>query len=462
MRFLYNILFPVAFALMAPYYFWRLWRRGNWAQGFAQRFGSFDRNIRQAVTNRDVIWIHAVSVGEANVCIELVKALESRLPNAKIVVSTTTTTGMAELRKKLPGNVGKIYYPIDRKKYVRWAFSAIHPSAVILVETEIWPNFLWRAAELRVPVFLVNARLSKRSQSRYRALSFFFRPLFSSIAGVGAQTDEYADGFVGLGCRKEVVRVTCSMKFDAARLNTARNFDAAGLLGQVGVPKDAIILVGGSTHEGEEEMLAQQYLRLRRKHPRLFLVLVPRHFERTRQLGRALGKRLKLFYRSEVLPETQLPPGSIDALLVDTTGELMSFYQQASVVFVGKSMASQGGQNPIEPAALGKAVVFGPHMQNFRDVTHLFADEEAAIQVRNAAHLESTLDELLANKERRLALGKAAWRVVDRNCGAVGRTLDMIVPQMAARGFYVAKPDSGQMPSSSQTDDILGAAQSMA
>lgn len=438
MRLLYNLLFPVAFLAMAPYYFWRLWRRGNWVQGFAQRFGGFDKNIRQAVTNRDVIWIHAVSVGEANVCIELVRALEARLPNAKLVVSTTTTTGMAELRKKLPGHIGKIYYPIDRQKYVRWALSAVHPSAVILVETEIWPNFLWRAEEIRVPVFLVNARLSRKSLPRYRALRPFFRPLFATLTGVGAQTEEYARQFVQLGCRPEAVRVTGSVKFEAAKLDVAKTLDAAALLRQVGVPVDALVMLGGSTHDGEERMLVKQYLRLRQKFPKLFLVLVPRHFERAREIGRDLGRELKVYYRSEIEAGTSLPPGSIDALLVDTTGELMSFYREASVVFIGKSMTAQGGQNPIEPAALGKAVVFGPNMQNFADISKLFVEGGGAVQVQSPQELETTFQQILEDPVRRDALGAAAQRIVESNRGAVDRTLDMIIPHMADRGLYVA------------------------
>lgn len=452
MRLLYNLLFPLAFLAMAPYYFWRLWRRGNWVQGFAQRFGTFDKNIRQAVTNRDVIWIHAVSVGEANVCVELVRALEARLPNAKLVVSTTTTTGMAELRKRLPGHVGKIYYPIDRKKYVRWALSAMHPSAIILVETEIWPNFLWRAGELRVPVFLVNARLSRKSLPRYRALRSFFGPLFATLSGVGAQTEEYARQFIQLGCQPEAVRVTGSMKFEAAKLDATKSLDVAGLLRRVGVPSDALILLGGSTHQGEERMLAEQYLRLRRTFPNLFLVLVPRHFERSSDIGRDLKRHLKLYYRSEIEPGTAMAPGSIDALLVDTTGELMSFYREATVVFVGKSMMAQGGQNPIEPAALGKVVVFGPNMQNFADISRLLVDEGGALQVQSPAEMETVLADLLTNHDRRTALGDAARQVVEKNRGAVERTLDMIIPHMADRGLYVAP----QQASAARKPGVLG------
>src|SRR5262249_48386745 len=151
-----------------PYYFWRMQRRGNWTDGFAQRFGKYDAKFKQSITNRHTLWLHAVSVGEVNLCTQLIRALEPRLPNVKIIVSTTTTTGMGELQKKLPTHIGKIYYPIDRKLYVMRAMSVIHPEAIVLVEAEIWPNFIWRAQSLNMPLFLVNARLSDKSFAGYK------------------------------------------------------------------------------------------------------------------------------------------------------------------------------------------------------------------------------------------------------------------------------------------------------
>src|SRR5438445_9890608 len=159
-RTLYNILFAIFFALSSPYYFVRMRRRGNWQPGFRQRFGKYDSKFKQAITNRHVLWMHAVSVGEVNLCTQLIGALEPRLPNLKIVVSTTTTTGMAQLERKLPTRISKIYYPIDRRACVARALGAVSPDAVVLVESEIWPNFLWRLRDLGTPLFLVQSRLS--------------------------------------------------------------------------------------------------------------------------------------------------------------------------------------------------------------------------------------------------------------------------------------------------------------
>ena len=432
-RTLYNILFTICFALSSPYYFLRMRRRGDWKRGFAERFGKYDAKLKQAITNRYTVWMHAVSVGEVNVCTHLIRALERRLPNLKVVVSTTTTTGMGELRRKLPNHISKIYYPIDRRHFVSRAFHTILPEAIVLVEAEIWPNFLWRARDRGIPVFLVNARLSDRSYRGYRRFGFLFRPLFRSLAGVGAQNEADAARLRKLGCRQEAIRIVGSMKFDSAKLEERRLLDVPALLRQAGVVPGARLLVGGSTHAGEEAVLAEQFLRLRARFPDLFLVLVPRHFERSREVGRELEARgVKFAYRSEITGHTQFEPGEIACLIVNSTGELRYFYEHATVIFIGKSLAGQGGQNPIEPGALGKAMVFGPNMQNFAEVVRGFLEQNGAVQARDAAELERVLGELLGDESRREQLGQNALKVVHENLGAVDRTVDMIVQHLAA------------------------------
>jgi 3-deoxy-D-manno-octulosonic-acid transferase len=435
----YNILFTVFFLLSSPYYFMRMRRRGNWQNGFAQRFGKFDSKLKQAITNRHVLWMHAVSVGEVNLCTQLIRALEPRLPNLKIVVSTTTTTGMAELQNKLPTHISKVYYPIDARGCVTRALSTIHPDIVVLTEAEIWPNFLWRANDLNTPLFLVNARLSDRSFRGYKRFGFLFKPLFASFAGVGAQNEEDAARLRQLGCRPEAIHVVGNLKFDAAKLDERRRLDVPAMLAQLGVANGASIIVGGSTHPGEGGILAETFLRLRPRFPKSFLVIVPRHFERSREVGRELTAcGLKFAYRSEITASTQFRPGELDCLLVNTTGELKHFYEHASVVFVGKSLTVEGGQNPIEPGALGKAMIFGPHMQNFADIARSFLDHDAAVQVGDAAELEQALGNLLGDAKRRELLGHNAVEVVRENLGAVERTVDMIVNHVGGSDLYVA------------------------
>ena len=438
-RTLYNILFTIGFVLSSPYYFVRMRRRGDWQKGFFERLGWYETKLKQAITNRDVLWMHAVSVGEVNVCTQLIRALEARLPNLKIVVSTTTTTGMGELRRKLPTHISKIYYPIDHRRFVGRALGAIRPEAIVLVEAEIWPNFLWRARDHGMPVFLVNARLSDRSYRGYRRFGFLFRSLFAGLAGVGAQNEADAAKLRQLGCRPEAIRIVGSLKFDAARLDERRLVDVPALLRQAGVKPGARLIIGGSTHAGEEAILAEQFLRLRARFPDLFLVLVPRHFERSREVGRELEARgVKFAYRSELVSREAFAPGEIDCLVVNTTGELKHFYEHATIIFVGKSLTAEGGQNPIEPGALGKAMVFGPNMQNFAEVVRGFLQQDGAVQVQDAAELEKALSDLLADDARREQLGRNALKVVHENLGGIERTVDMIVERFADGEMFVA------------------------
>jgi 3-deoxy-D-manno-octulosonic-acid transferase len=438
MRLLYNILFLVFFALSSPYYFFRLWRRGNWQRGFGQRFGQYDTKLKQSITNRHIIWMHAVSVGEMNVCMQLIRALEPRLPNVKFIVSTTTTTAMAELQKKLPPHIGKIYYPIDRRKIVGRALNIIHPDAIILVEAEIWPNFIWRARGMGIPLFLVNARLSDRSFPRYKKYGFLFRQLFGSFTGVGAQNEIDARRLQEVGCRPAAIHNVGSLKFDAARLEGRRTLDVPAMLAQFGVPANAPIIVAGSTHDGEEAILGRLFLNLRQKFPDLFLIIVPRHFERAKEAASDLTKQgIKFFYRTELNPDTKFEPGELDCLLVNTTGELRYFYEHATVVFVGKSLTAKGGQNPIEPAALGKTVVFGPQMQNFADVVKIFLAGDGAVQVDDVAELEKTIGELLSDAARREELGRNGQRIVKEHQGATERTVEMILEGLAGKDLYI-------------------------
>ena len=438
MRIFYRVLFAVFFWLSAPFYFLKMWRRGNWRPGFGQRFGKYSAKIKQALTNRHIVWFHAVSVGEVNICTQLIKAIEPRVPNVKIVVSTTTSTGMGELEKHLPSHVTRIYYPVDFRGTTVRSLATVHPEAIVLVEAEIWPNFLWRAFEREIPVFLVNARLSDRSYRGYKRFGFLFRPIFAQFAGVGCQNEADAARLRELGFRPEAIHVVGNLKFDAAKLNERSLLDVAALLKQIGVAPGRQIIVAGSTHSGEEEILGGILKKLKPKFPSAFLVVVPRHVERSRDAARGLEKHgLRFMFRSDVNVRTKLAEGSLDALLVNSTGELRYFYEQADVVFVGKSLTAEGGQNPIEPGALGKAMVYGPNMQNFPAIVAAFAAGNGAVQVQDAAGLEKALEHLLSDEKGRDELGARAKEIVLKNLGAADRTVDMILPHLHEQEVYV-------------------------
>ena len=431
MRTLYNLVFAIGFVLAAPFCLFKMWRRGDWLQGFSQRFGKYESRLKQRLTNRHTLWFHAVSVGEVNLCTQLIHAIEPRVPNLKLIVSTTTSTGMGELKKKLPSHIERIYYPIDRRKYVNRAMAVINPEAVILVEAELWPNFIWGLQNRGIPHFLVNARLSRRSFFGYRRFRFLFRPLFARFTGVGAQTEADAARLRELGFNPAAIHVVGNLKFDAARLVDRGVVDVVGLLRQVGVEDDAPILVGGSTHAGEELILLEVARRLRQQFPGLFLVLVPRHMERGGEVGRELkASKATFVYRSEINPLMRRERGDLECMIVNTTGELRFFYERADVVFVGKSLTAEGGQNPIEPAALGKPVIFGPNMQNFAQIVREFIRWDGAIQIQDVAGLERALSELFANPARRAELGRNAVKVVKENQGSLEKTVEMILAHL--------------------------------
>lgn len=444
MRFWYNFFFTIFFVLSAPYYFRRMHRRGNWQSGFQERFGKFPTRLKAVLTNRHTIWIHAVSVGEVNMAMHLIRGIEERLPNLKIVVSTTTSTGMGELRAKLPTHIEKIYYPIDRRAYVSRALRVVNPEAIVLVEAEIWPNFLWSARSRGIPTFLVNARLSDRSFRGYRRFGFLFRRLFASFTGVGVQNDSDRQRLLALGARPEAVRVVGNLKFDAVVLSERPSLDVASLLRKLGVSPADPVIVAGSTHAGEEAILARVFKKLRAEFPKLFLIVVPRHFERGRDAGRDIeSEKLRLVYRTEMSAETTFASGQVDCLLVNTTGELRYFYEPATAIFVGKSLSGEGGQNPIEPASLAKPVLFGPNMQNFPSIVQAFLRADAAVQVRDEAELERELRELLRDPKRRETLGARALQVVKENKGSIDRTVDMIVEHLKDDDIYVAERRGG-------------------
>ena len=431
MRFWYNLFFTLFFYLSAPYYFRRMRRGGNWKAGFNERFGKYDTYLKTAITNRHTLWMHAVSVGEVNIATELIPALETRMPNLKIVVSTTTSTGMAELKKRLPSHVHKIYYPIDRRKFVSRALRVVSPEAIVLVEAEIWPNFLWGAKSRGIPTFLVNARLSDRSFRGYRRFGLLFRPLFAQFTGVGVQNEADRERVIALGCRPESVHVVGNLKFDGAVLAERSGLNVDALLKQAGVQDHDYVIVAGSTHAGEEAILARVFQRLRKDFPNLFLVIVPRHFERGKDAAKDIEREgLRVAYRSEFSSNTIYKPGDLDCLLVNTTGELRFFYQTATAIFVGKSLAGEGGQNPIEPGALGKPIVFGPNMQNFESIASAFVQNKGAIQVRDESGLEKAFRELLASEDLRREIGRNALAVVEKNKGSIDRTVDMIVEHL--------------------------------
>lgn len=423
--FLYNLLFPIVFICMLPKFISRMLKRGGYGQHFEQRLGHFGHNTKQRLRTHQRIWVHAVSVGEIYVALRFIKAYRQRHPNTFFALSTTTSTAHAIGRKELDERDVLFYFPVDLPVIIRKVLRIITPQRIVLVEGEFWPNLIRLADKQDIPISLINGRLSASSHRGYRRLRSLTADMLGRIDPICVQGELDAERLIDIGAPKDRVHVMGTVKFDVAEPDPAGARAAAVLLQKIHVTKRATILLGGSTWPGEEAILLDLYLKLRTQHPELFLILVPRHMERSAEVVELLESRNVSFARRSEIDRFK-GPSSPDLLLVDTTGELRNFYAQANVVFVGKSLTQHGGQNPIEPAMEGKAVVVGPNMENFPAVMAELLRRDAIVQVGSGEELEQAVAQLLVNEIDRLALGERAACAVRENQGVIERTVELL------------------------------------
>ncbi len=420
---IYNLLFPIGFLFMLPKFLTRMARRGGYRRHFEQRFGIYGENTAARLAEARHIWIHAVSVGELFVALRFIEEYRKRNPESRFVLSTTTSTGHTLAEKKLAACDVLIYFPLDLPVVMNRVFNVINPLKLILVECEFWPNLVRQAHKRGIPVALINGRISDSSFKGYMRLRPFTRRLLEMMDPVCMQGRQDAERILAMGARPETVKILGTAKYDLPPPAADADSKARAVLKTISVPEDALILVAGSTWPGEEEVLCRIYKTLREKHPELFLVLVPRHAERRDEVVRTLeAQGLSYALRSKLDGGAAKP----DVLVVDTTGELMSFYAASDVVFVGKSLCEHGGQNPIEPALFGKAVVVGPNMENFPSVMDDFLSAKALRQVKDSQELESAVGELLADSSACAQLGAAARGVIGSRQGVITKMVDLI------------------------------------
>lgn len=417
---LYNLLFPLAFLLMLPKFISRMARRGGYKKHFEQRFGIYGHGTAARLSHDRRIWIHAVSVGELFVGLRFIEEYRKAHPEALFVVSTNTSTGHKLAEQKLDSRDVLIYFPLDFPFVMKRVFRALNPVRLILVECEFWPNMIREAQCRNVPVSLINGRISDSSFRGYQKIHLFTDPLLKMIDLFCMQGRQDAERVVALGARPETVKVIGTAKYDLPPPAADAAAPAQAVLQEAGVPDDALVLLGASTWPGEEEALCKIYKTLREKVSGLFLVLVPRHAERREDVVRAIeGQGLTCSLRTQ-------GASSADVLVIDTTGELMSFYAAADVVFVGKSLCQHGGQNPIEPALFGKPVVVGPNMENFPSVMDDFLSAQAIRQVDGFQTLEKAVGELIADSASREKLGAAARQVVESQRGVIEKMVEQV------------------------------------
>jgi 3-deoxy-D-manno-octulosonic-acid transferase len=439
MYFIYTMMLGFALIIAFPYY---LIRFRKYLPTLSDRLG-----FLQVPQLQNAIWIHAVSVGEVKAVERLLERLRQESPRRSLVVSTATPAGQELARQRHDIIDYTFYFPIDFPWCVKKALDRIDPQTVIIAETEIWPNFLRACRGRGTRVVMINGRISDKSFARYRLVKRWLRKVFEDYTIIGMQSDMDRRRIEAIGANPQKVTVFGNLKYDVVGTNRPVEPALAAVL-----QSWKQIWIAASTMPGEEDFVLNAYAELRASHPQLKLVIAPRHASRfdaveemvkRRQIACSLRTRLN--ERSECKPDAKRKRdsaqpqhraqpvwnGAADVLILDTFGELASVFQYATVVFMGGSLVPKGGHNLLEPAMHRKPIVFGPHMENFRDMARLFLDANGGVQIHDSAELASATRELLSNESKALELGRNAQRIVHQNTGATDRVLQFLQPQAA-------------------------------
>lgn len=396
--------------------------RRKYHRGFLMRVGIFPQGVIAKLKGRRVVWLHTVSVGEAQAAGALVRNLRQGYPDYFLLISTVTRTGN-EIAQRLIGPEGLVIYsPLDIGFVVRRVANLINPRLFIIAETEIWPNLIINLAKKGVAVVLVNGRISRNSFRGYKIIRPFLKKVFPRFSLFCMQTKEDAQRIISLGADEDKVKVTGNMKFDIQP--TAHSPQSIDL----GLKQNEQLFIAGSTHRGEEKIILQAYRELIGNHPALRLLIAPRHIERTQEIERLIsGFGFKPQRVSEYISNEQRTTNNERPILIlDTVGQLKDLYAFAEFVFIGGSLIRHGGQNPIEPAVFSKPILFGPYMSNFSNVARAFLNKKAAVTVKDARQLKNNCLRLLDNPVLRKELGERAKEVVRENKGATLKNTELI------------------------------------
>ena len=417
------------FFISLPWLVWRFVFKGKNRRGWKQKlFGMVAVSKKQSNAKR--VWLHAVSVGEVHLLKTLVRQLLEANRDLEVVISTTTETGYDRAIALFGDRHQVCFFPFDFSWAIRNVFKRIDPDLLVLAELELWPNLIHLAAELDLPVVVVNGRLSKNSHRNYRRFGFLTRAMFENLHYVAAQDDISAERFVDSGCALQRVSVTGNLKYDAIETNrTNAKSDACRVIArEFGISDSDQILIAGSTQIEDEEVSVDAWLELRKTIDNLKLIIVPRHPDRIAEVEKLLSSRglnanRRSHHRSSV--------SDSDILIVDVIGELSGWWALADVAFVGGSMGSRGGQNMIEPAAYGIPVCFGPNTSNFRSTVDGLLSADAAKMVRDADDLVRFASAMLNDEFKSSAIGARAQEFVLQSRGAVDQTVKLIAESLS-------------------------------
>ena len=441
---LYSVLSFAVLLILSPYFLYQAIRHQKYIGSFGQRFGFLPVSFN--LDGDESIWIHAVSVGEVLTARPLIAELRRRYPRLKLFLSTTTMTGQRLAKRDLRDIDGVFYFPFDWTFTVRRTLNLVKPRLFVMVETEIWPNLLRECRRRGVKTVVVNGRISYRSFPRYRIVRPFFRRVLADIDHFCVQGEETARRLLELGADSARVTITGSLKFDSLDLSAFESTQGrpgsgpARVLRFFRMSPNRPVIVAGSTLRGEEEAVIRAFNRVRTAGNSAMLVIAARHPERFAEVERLCRDEGLSTVRRTELPIDAEPRA--DAVILDTIGELAQLYQVATAVFVGGSLVAAGGHNILEPAAFGKPIVFGPHMENFAEIADTFLRNGAAVQVRSERDLETEMVALMSDPVRRARLGAAARALVDANRGAKDRTVQAIAAVLPpdAKGRAVVRP----------------------
>lgn len=415
LRFLYSVIFILAIPLILLRLLWRGTRASAYFKRWDERFG-----LKPAPTaGKALIWVHAVSVGEVEAARPLISSLEENYPDHQILITTMTPTGSARVSSLYRNSVLHCYLPYDLPFAVKRFLKSARPELGIIMETELWPNLVHYAQQLDVPMVLANARLSARSAAGYQRIAKLTRAMLQSFSLIAAQSQDDRKRLIALGADKDTVHAVGNLKFEIA-LPASLSEEAEALRNIWG---NRPVFIAASTHEGEDEIILNASRQIRADFPDLLLILVPRHPERFDKVA-ALSQRagFKILRRSD----NGMCSRDIQVLVVDTMGELPLFYGTADIAFVGGSLVPSGGHNLLEPAALGRAVVIGPHYFNFNEISQQFLQANAAIKVTDSQTLALAVMDLLRNPQKRADMGEAGQHLIQHSQGASRRLLNLI------------------------------------
>lgn len=407
--------------LLTPYVLlrlmWRGWRNPDYWRRIPERFGFIE-----PITTPRVIWIHAVSVGEVRAAVPLVHELAERYPDHSLLITTMTPTGSAQVRELFAGRAAHCYVPYDYPSAVARFLDRTRPLMMIVMETELWPNIFHLCRARGIPVFVTNVRMSESSMRKYLRFASLARATLQQVSRFAAQSQADAQRLLTLGAAPETVEVTGSIKFE---LNIGASMREAAEVLRITWGQDRPVWLAASTHEGEDEMVlnALARLKMQARFANMLLVLVPRHPERFAAVARLCKKNYRVALRSE--NRGVLDP-SVEILVGDTMGELQLFYGAADVAFIGGSLVPTGGHNLLEASAVGKPVVFGPHMFNFQEISQMTLDRGAGVQIQLPEQLAPAVSDFLGNANRRDSAGLAGRKMVEENRGALTANMRLI------------------------------------